>query len=288
MYKGKIMKEIISNRVLTGERPLFMSRDIIVRDVQFGEGESPLKESSNIEVSGSVFGWKYPLWYCRNVNVCNTKWEQMARAGVWYSDDISVKDCHLDAPKNFRRCRRLKIENVRFTDAAETLWDCHEVDLKNIVIERGDYFGMNSTDVTVDGMTITGNYAFDGARNITVENSNMICKDTFWNCENVVVRNTHISGEYIGWNSRNLVFENCTIESLQGLCYIKGLTMKNCRLINTTLAFEYSEDIKAEINSSIDSVMNPSSGEIIADSIGELIMDGDKIDPGKTKIICKE
>ena len=33
---------------------------------------------------------------------------------------------------------------------------------------------------------------------------------------------------------------NCTIESLQGMCYIENLKMVNCKLINTTLAFEYS------------------------------------------------
>ena len=35
---------------------------------------------------------------------------------------------------------------------------------------------------------------------------------------------------------RILRFINCTIESLQGLCYIDNLVMKNCKLINTTLS----------------------------------------------------
>ena len=43
---------------------------------------------------------------------------------------------------------------------------------------------------------------------------------------------------------------NCTIESLQGMCYIDNLVMKNCKLLNTTLAFEYST-IDVEITDGI-------------------------------------
>ena len=38
----------------------------------------------------------------------------------------------------------------------------------------------------------------------------------------------------------------------------------------------------------IDSVLNPSGGSITADSIGELIIQKDKVDPCKTRIICRE
>ena len=79
---------------------------------------------------------------------------------------------------------------------------------------------------------------------------------------------------------------NYTIESLQGMCYIDHLVMKNCKLLNTTLAFEYST-VDAEITGKIDSVMNPSSGVIRADSINELIVEKDKVDPLKTKIIYR-
>ena len=60
--------------------------------------------------------------------------------------------------------------------------------------------------------------------------------------------------------------------------------MKNCKLINTTLAFEYSS-VDAEICSGIDSVFNPSSGVIKCEEIGSLTLDKSRIDPEKTKII---
>ena len=43
----------------------------------------------------------------------------------------------------------------------------------------------------------------------------------------------------------------------------------------------------ADITGKIDSVMNPSGGVIRADRIDELIVEKDKVDPAKTKIICR-
>ena len=120
-----------------------------------------------------------------------------------------------------------------------------------------------------------------------IRNSNLLSKDAFWNTENVTVYDSFISGEYLGWNAKNLTLVNCTIESLQGMCYIDNLVMKNCKLINTTLAFEYST-VDADICSKIDSVMNPTSGIIKAQHIDNLIIEKDKVDPSKTKIIVQE
>ena len=120
-----------------------------------------------------------------------------------------------------------------------------------------------------------------------IRNAKLLSKDSFWNSENVTVYDSFISGEYLGWNARNLTLVNCTVESLQGMCYIDNLVMKNCKLLNTTLAFEYST-VEADITGRIDSVMNPSGGRISAESIGELILEKDKIDPSKTVIVCRE
>jgi hypothetical protein len=69
------------------------------------------------------------------------------------------------------------------------------------------------------------------------------------------------------------------------MCYIDNLVMKNCKLLNTTLAFEYST-VDAEITNKIDSVLNPSEGVIRAEEIGKLIIEKDKVDPAKTRIVC--
>lgn len=276
------MKKIGQER-LTGERALFAARDCEIEETIFDDGESPLKESRNISLRACMFKWKYPLWYAKEIDVRDSTWFDMARAGVWYSERVRVTDCAIEAPKNFRRCHDLTLRHVSFANAAETLWECDGVTLSDVTA-KGDYFAMNSRNMTADNLTLYGNYSFDGCRNLTVRNSRLLSKDAFWNCEDVRAENCFISGEYLGWNTKRLTLIDCTIESLQGLCYVEDLVLRNCRLLNTTLAFEYST-VDAEIVGRVDSVKNPTSGRIVADEIGELILESERIDPAKTEIL---
>lgn len=278
------MKELLTG-TFTGERALFMAQDRHVKNSVFEDGESPLKHSKHIEVEGSQFKWKYPLWYSEDIIVKNCTFFEMGRAGIWYTKNISVSDCEYIAPKGFRRCDGVIITNVNFPNAAETLWQCRNVRMKNVTA-KGDYLAMNCEDMEIENLDLDGNYSFDGARNITIRNSRLMSKDAFWNSENITAENCYISGEYLGWNSKNLTLINCTIESLQGLCFCENLTLINCRLVNTTLAFEYST-VNADIIGTVDSIKNPSGGVIKCDGIGELIMEEDKVDVSKTEIVSK-
>lgn len=276
----------ISQKILTGERAMFGTHGAKISYCTFMDGESPLKESSDLEIESCLFRWKYPLWYTKNVVVRNSTLFDMARAGIWYVDNISVFNTVIEAPKNFRRVNGLKLDNVNIPNAAETLWNCTNIEM-NQVEAKGDYFAMNSSNIVARNFTLVGNYSFDGGKNIEIHNSRLLSKDAFWNAENVTVYDSFISGEYLGWNSKNITLINCTIESLQGMCYIDNLVMKNCRLLNTTLAFEYSE-ADVEIIGNVESVLNPKSGIIRADRIGELIMDGRKVKIDQTKIEAGE
>lgn len=269
-----------------GERALYAEADAKIIDCIFDDGESPLKESKNVEIYDSQFKWKYPIWYSNNVLVENSNWFEMARSGVWYTNNITIKNSLITAPKNFRRCDGVTLENVDLTNAEETFWNCKNINLKDVTA-KGHYFAMNSENIEIDNLRLDGNYSFDGAKNITIRNSVLLSKDSFWNTENVTVYDSYICGEYLGWNSKNLTFVNCTIESLQGLCYIDNLTMKNCKLINTTLAFEYAKNIDAEVVNKVDSVFNPISGTITVPEIDTLIVEKDMVDPSKTKIVCQ-
>lgn len=275
---------VYRQELFEGERALFHKKNIEIYDSVFDNGESPLKEGENIYLNSCLLRWKYPLWYCNHVKVEDSYWYDMARAGVWYSKDVKVSHSVVDAPKNFRRCNDLSLEDVSFPKASETLWSCENVTM-NQVTANGDYFAMNCRNMEITNLTLTGNYSFDGVSNVTIRNSRLLSKDAFWNSENVTVYDSYISGEYLGWNARNLTLINCTVESLQGMCYIENLKMVDCKLINTTLAFEYSS-VEATITSKIDSVLNPSSGTITAPMIGELIIEKDKVDDTKTIVVC--
>ena len=145
----------INRGTFTGERALFASDHLKIYDSIFCDGESPLKESHDLELMGVMFKWKYPLWYCRDVSVKNSIWFDMARAGVWYTDRVSIEDSAIEAPKNFRRCRGLTLRNVSIPNAAETLWSCQGVRMENVVA-HGTYFAMNSEDITVKNLTLYG------------------------------------------------------------------------------------------------------------------------------------
>ncbi|WP_018142470.1 DUF3737 family protein [Alloscardovia criceti] len=284
--------EIIQDQVFAGERDLFLARNLDVRGCVFRagqssmDGESPLKEASNIRINRSRFEWKYPLWYAHDINLTHSELLETARSGIWYTHGIAIHKSSLAAPKTFRHASEISLVDVDMPNASETLWWCKKVSLKRISA-RGDYFGMQSKDINALDMRLVGNYAFDGAENITIEDSSLISKDAFWNTTNVTVKNSTIVGEYLGWNSKNLTFENCTIESLQGLCYAENLKLINCKLIDTPLAFEYSS-VDAQVEGHIDSVFNPSSGFIRAGSIGELTLDPAKIDPSAVSIELTE
>ena len=101
----------INNEFLTGERALFQGRDLQIYDTIFDDGESPLKESRNIELYGSMFKWKYPLWYSRDILMKDCTMFNMARAGIWYTDNITVRDCIIEAPKSFRRSKNITLDN---------------------------------------------------------------------------------------------------------------------------------------------------------------------------------
>ena len=69
---------------------MFHAEHLEIGDTIFGEGESPLKESSDITLKNSMFQWKYPLWYSKNVVAQDCTWAEMARAGVWYTDRFLI------------------------------------------------------------------------------------------------------------------------------------------------------------------------------------------------------
>ena len=269
----------------TGERALFMLKDAYLEDVTFYDGESPLKESANLEIVKCSFKWKYPIWYANNILVKDSCLDIMARSGIWYTNHITMNDCLIDAPKTFRRGSFISLNSCTLNNAAETFWSCKNITLNNVTA-KGDYFMMNIDTAEIDNLNLDGNYFLDGAKNVVVKNSILNSKDSFWNTENVTAINCKIVGEYLGWNSKNLTFINCEISSLQGLCYIKGLKLVNCKLTDTSLSFEYCEDIDAEVIDEVVSIKNPTSGVIKVKGVKELIIDENSRDfDKKVKII---
>ncbi len=278
------MKKNINNKFFEGERPLFATNNIRLENVKFYPGESALKECNNVEVWKSEFMCKYPFWHNNNTVIEDCLFTAYSRAAIWYSQNVRMINTRVEAPKMFREIDNLSLENVKLTNAGETMWNCRDIKLRKVDARNGDYIFMNGVNIDIDGFYLQGNYSFQDAKNVVIRNAHLDSKDAFWKTENVTVYDSEINGEYLGWHSKNLRLVNCRISGTQPLCYCTNLVMENCTLAeDCNLAFEYST-LEAVVNSPIVSIKNPAGGFIIADQIGEVIIDENCKNLGNCKI----
>ncbi len=278
------MVKTIENKFFEGERPLFAEKELHLKNVEIGLGESALKEASNIKATCCTFEGKYPFWHNTNSIIEDSLFTTLGRAAIWYCKNLRMLNSRVEAPKIFREIDGLYLENVELTDAQECTWRCKNIEFKNVKVKNGDYIFKDSKNIKIDNLILQGNYSFQYTKNVEIRNSHLKTKDAFWNTENVTVYDSVIEGEYLGWHSKNLKLVNCVISGTQPLCYAKNLIMENCIMKeDADLAFEYSS-LNAEINSPIASVKNPSNGEILAQSIGQVIFDENCKNPGGCKI----
>ncbi|MGG7466688.1 MULTISPECIES: DUF3737 family protein [Bacteroidota] len=280
--------DIISNRFFEGERPLYGSKNLRLDNVKFYPGESALKEAANIEAQNCTFMCKYPFWHNDNALIKDSLFTVYSRAAIWHSKNIRMIDSVVEAPKMFREVDGLYLENVKFPNAGETLWNCRNIKIKNVEAKEAPYIFMNCENIEIEDFKLQGDYSFDGAKNIVIRNAYLDSKDAFWKTENVTVYNSVIIGEYLGWHSKNLRLVNCKIGGTQPLCYCTDLILENCEFMDDCdLAFEYST-LTADVNNHIVSVKNPLSGVIKAKSIGEIILDENHRNRGASEIIETE
>lgn len=274
----------IENKEFGGERPLFASKGLRLIDVTIHPGESALKECSDIEAIKCRFEGKYPFWHVDKFYIKDCLFTEGARAALWYSKDLVMKDTIVEAPKMFREMINLSLENVKIPHAHETMWHCKDIKLRDVETAEADYIFMHCENIDIDRYSQQGNYSFQYCKNVVIRNAHIDSKDAFWNTEDVTVYDSELNGEYLGWHSKRLRLVNCKISGTQPLCYCKDLIMENCEIApDGDLAFEESI-LDATVNSEITSVKNPTSGVIRAKGYGEIILDENIKAPADCKI----
>lgn len=279
--------KLIKDQEFGGERPLYTLHDAKLKNVTIHLGESSIKESGNIEAEDCTFEGKYVFWECKGFKTTNCLYRESARSSLWYSQNGTLVNCRVEAPKMFRRMKGIRVEDCIFTNALETLWDCDQVVIKNSRIENADYLGMHTDNVQIENFHLDGNYAFQYSKNVEVRNSMLNSKDSFWETENVTLIDCEINGEYLGWYSKNLRLIRCHITGEQPLCYCENLYMEDCTMgDDANLAFEYST-IEATVKGNVHSIKNPTSGSIEVDSVGDIIIDENQKSPADCKIKVK-
>ena len=261
----------IKNQTFEEERSLYNSNNLLVDSCKFSgpvDGESPLKESSNILVINSHFDLRYSFWHVTNGEVRNTTFSNTARAPFWYCKNINVSDVKSESVKVFRECENVEILDSTYI-SEEPFWRC-----SNLVVKNSKLLGFcaffESNNVDISNVEFTGKYSFQYNKHLRIANSNLDTKDAFWHCEDVVVKDSVIKGEYIGWYSKNMTFINCVIESHQPFCYADNLKFIDCKMPNCDLAFENST-CSGNIIGEIDSIKNPRQCDLVVVKVKEII-----------------
>lgn len=263
----------IKNKVFGGERPLFASRDLHLDRVRITEGESAIKECSNIKATNCRFEGNYPFWHVHGFEIADCYFDVGGRSALWYSDHLKMSDTVVDAPKMFREMEDISIKRVVLNDADEVFWRCSRIRAEGLELHGGTYPFMFSHDIYIDGLFSDSKYVFQYVKDVEIHNARITTKDAFWEVENVTVYDSVLDGEYLGWHSRNLRLVNCHITGEQPLCYAHDLVLQDCMFgEDCDRAFEYST-LHADIKGAITNIKNPTSGHITADSIDSITID---------------
>lgn len=265
------------DQTYTIERALYATKDATIENCTFVSeiGESPLKESQNIQVNNCSFLIRYPFWHDKKLIVTNCLLDASCRAPFWYDDDVVLKDTTIKGVKAFRESKNIEITNSKI-ESDEFGWCLDDVKVSDVEL-TSSYAFFRSTNLNINNFTFTGKYSFQYVKNAVIRNALLNTKDAFWHSENVTVIDSTIDGEYLGWYAKNLRLVNCIIKGTQPLCYAQNVILENCKMIDADLAFEYSS-VDATIESEIISIKNPLTGRIKAKAIKEIIFDENRRD----------
>ena len=275
------------NRQYDEERALYGINNAKIRNCKFdgpADGESALKECSDITVEDCFFNLRYPFWHVNKAVIKNSQMTELCRAALWYDEDITISNCSMNGIKALRECRNINLLGSSIV-SPEFLWRCSDIVVEHSKLES-EYPFFECSDVSIEDLNMKGKYSFQYVENMTINNSVLDTKDAFWHSKNVTVMDSVVKGEYLGWYSENLRFVRCHIVGTQPLCYCKNLILEDCTMEATDLCFERSE-VNASVRGRIESVKNPVAGQIKADEIGEIIMEEEYVDSTKTQIIIK-
>ena len=282
-----IPRALYESLTLDEERALYGINHATVKHCAFdgpADGESALKEASDVEVLDCTFRLRYPFWHVKGGRVAGCTLTDTCRAALWYAADVTIADSALGGIKALRECDGMTLTGCT-VDSAEFGWLCRGVELTSCKL-KGEYPFFMTRGLHLRGVELTGKYSFQYVEDCTVADSLLDTKDAFWHAKNVTVTDSTVKGEYLGWYSEGLTLVRCRIEGTQPLCYCKNLTLIDCEMVGCDLSFENST-VEATIKGHVDSIKSPASGRIEADSVGEVVYERAPTDGQGCEIVVK-
>ena len=273
---------------LDEERALYGITRATVKNCLFdgpADGESALKEASDITVEDCDFRLRYPFWHVRGGRVVNSTLADTCRAAIWYAADMTIEKTTLGGIKALRECDRMTLAGCEI-DSAEFGWLCRGVALTDCKM-RGEYPFFMTRGLRMNRVELKGKYSFQYVEDCTVSDSYLDTKDAFWHAKNVTVTDSTLNGEYLAWYSEDLTLIRCRIEGTQPLCYCKNLTLIDCEMVGCDLSFENST-VNATVKGRVDSIKSPAAGRIEVDSVGEIVCERAPVDGHGCEILVRK
>ncbi len=270
--KTEWTKEICGER-FGEERALYGAHGVHLVDCRFDgeeDGESALKESSDILVERTFCNLRYPFWHDTDLTIRESELTEACRAPLWYSANICMEDTKLHGVKALRECRNTTMIECDIR-SPEFGWRSTGVTFDRCTAE-GEYFLFGGEDITMRNTHFQGKYSFQYIKNAVIEDCILDTKDAFWHAENVTVKNCTVKGQYLAWYADGITFDHCKIIGTQPLCYCKNLKLIDCEMLDCDLSFEKSE-VEATLTTPVLSIKNPRTGRIVVPAVGEIIMD---------------
>ena len=280
-----LTQNLYENLTLDEERALYGITHATVKGCLFdgpADGESALKEASDITVESCDFRLRYPFWHVRGGRVAGCTLADTCRAAIWYAADMAIENTTLGGIKALRECDRMTLTGCEI-HSAEFGWLCREVELTDCRM-TGEYPFFMTRGLHLKGMELKGKYSFQYVEDCTVTDSVLDTKDAFWHAKNVTVSDSTLKGEYLAWYSEDLTLIRCRIEGTQPLCYCKNLTLIDCEMVGCDLSFENST-VNATVKGHVDSIKSPAAGRIEVDSVGEIVYERAPVDGHGCEIV---
>lgn len=266
----------ISDQTFDEERALYHLHAPHVLRCRFDgptDGESALKECTDVRAEQCFFNLRYPFWHCKGVTLSDSEMTDLCRAALWYCENVRMTDNRINGVKALRECKGVSIDRCSIT-STEFGWSVCDLELNSSTVE-GEYLFLRAEDLCMTELTLKGKYSFQYIKNATLTDCHLQTKDAFWHAENVTLRNCTLQGEYLAWYSKNLTLINCRIIGTQPFCYCEGLRLIDCEMLEADFCFERSE-VDATLTTPVISIRRPRTGIVRLPSVGEILEDDEE------------
>ena len=150
----------IKDMTFGGERPLFESHNLRMENITISDGESAIKECTNLEADGCKFYGKYPWWHVDGTLHDGTYPFMGCR-------NVEIDGLVSDSKYVFQYVKHAVIRNAKIT-TKDSFWETEDITVYDSVLD-GEYLGWHSKNLRLVRCHIAGEQPLCYAENLVLE-----------------------------------------------------------------------------------------------------------------------